>query len=84
MLHAADASLRLLVLDVEPSDQAVGGEPGTVEVVDKKRLFVKTEDGSVELLSLQPEGKRPMSPAEFLNGKPILTGDRFELPVELT
>ena len=55
VLHAGDASLRLLVLDVEPSDQAIAGEPGTVEVVDRKRLFVKTEDGSVELLSLQPE-----------------------------
>ena len=84
VLHAGDASLRLLVLDVEPSDQAITGEPGTVEVVDRKRLFVKTEDGSVELLSLQPEGKRPMSPAEFLNGKTISTGDRFELPAELT
>jgi methionyl-tRNA formyltransferase len=82
VLHAGDASLRLLVLDVEPSDHAVAGEPGTVEVVDKKRLFVKTGDGSVELLSVQPEGKRPMSPAEFLNGKTITTGDRFELPAE--
>lgn len=83
VLHAGDASLRLLVLDVESSDHAVTGEPGTVEVVDRKRLFVKTADGSVEVLSLQPEGKRPMSPAEFLNGKAISAGDRFELPAEL-
>ena len=82
VLHAGDTLLRLLVLDVESSEHVMGGEPGTVEVVDKKRLFVKTEDGSVELLSVQPEGKRPMSPAEFLNGKSISTGDCFELPVE--
>ncbi len=83
VLHSGDASLRLLVLDVESSDHAVTGEPGTVEVVDKKRLFVKTADGSVEVLSLQPEAKRPMSPAEFLNGKTISAGDRFALPAEL-
>ena len=75
VLHAGDASLRLLVLDVESSGQVIAGEPGTVEVVDRKRLFVKTSDGSVELLYVQPEGKRPMSLAEFLNGKAISTGD---------
>jgi methionyl-tRNA formyltransferase len=80
VLHVGETSLRMLVLDVETSDRPVSGEPGTVEVVDKKRLFVKTSDGSVELLSIQPEGKRAMSPAEFLNGKTIATGDRFEIP----
>ena len=45
-------------------------------------ISVKTADGSVELLSVQPEGKRPMSPAEFLNGKAISTGDHFELPAD--
>ena len=80
VLHAGDASLRMLVLDVESSDRSVSGEPGTVEVVENKRLFVKTADGSLELLSVQPEGKRPMSPAELLNGKAITTGDRFAIP----
>ena len=80
VLNSGEASIRMLVLDVETSDHPVSGDPGTVEVVDKKRLFVKTGDGSVELLSVQPEGKRPMSPAEFLNGKSIRTGDWFELP----
>jgi len=84
VLHAGDTSLRLLVLDVDSSDHVIIGEPGTIEVVDRKRLFVKTQEGSVELLLLQPEGKRPMSPAEFLNGKTITTGDRFEIPAELT
>lgn len=80
VLHVGATSLRMLVLDVETSDRSISGELGTVEVVDKKRLFVKTADGSVELLSVQPEGKRAMSPAEFLNGKAIATGDWFEIP----
>ena len=81
-LQTGDDTLRMLVLDVDSSDRVVTGEPGSVEVVDKKRLFVKTGDGSVELLSVQPEGKRPMSPAELMNGKPISTGDRFEVPTD--
>lgn len=83
VLHSGDAAIRMLVLGVEPSEHSVAGEPGTVEVVEKKRLIVKTADGSVELLSVQPEGKRPMSPAEFLNGRAIAGGDRFEIPDQI-
>lgn len=82
VLHSGDSAVRMLVLSVEPSDRSVAGESGTIEVVDNKRLFVKTGDGSVEVLSIQPEGKRPMSTAEFLNGKRISTGDHFEIPAE--
>lgn len=81
VLHVGDTTIRMLVLDVDTSDHTVSGDPGTVDIVDRKRLIVKTGDGSVELLSVQPEGKRPMTPAEFLNGKMIKPGDRFELPV---
>lgn len=80
VLHVGEASLRMLVLEVEASEWSIDGEPGTVEVVDRKQLFVKTGDGCVELLVIQPEGKRPMSPAEFLNGKAITTGSRFAIP----
>lgn len=80
VLHSGDAAVRMLVLSVDLSDHSVAGEPGAVEVVDNRQLFVKTGDGSVELLSIQPEGKRPMTAAEFLNGKRIATGDHFEIP----
>lgn len=42
-------------------------EPGTV-VVDRKRLFVATSDGFVELLDIQLAGKKRMLAADFLNG----------------
>ncbi|HEV3259231.1 MAG TPA: methionyl-tRNA formyltransferase [Gemmataceae bacterium] len=35
------------------------------------------DDTAVEILSLQPAGKRPMSAAEFLRGHPLQPGDRF-------
>jgi methionyl-tRNA formyltransferase len=72
--------LRLLILDVETRDRAIDGEPGTVEVVNRQQLFVKTGDGCVEVLVLQPDGKRAMPPADFLRGHNVQSGDRFLLP----
>lgn len=42
------------------------------------RLLVKAGRDAVELEMLQPEGKRPMSSAEFLRGYPVQPGQRFE------
>jgi methionyl-tRNA formyltransferase len=43
------------------------GEPG--QSLDTKRLIVGCRGGALELLTVSPEGKRPMSGAEFLRGK---------------
>lgn len=48
-------------------------EQGMVTVSDK-RIFVATGDGVLELLEVQPEGKRAMSARDFLNGYPDLHG----------
>ena len=74
--------LRLLILDAEPADRAVPGEPGSIEVEDRKRLFVQTGEGAVEVLTLQPEGRKAMSAAQFLNGRTLSNADRFALPAE--
>lgn len=72
--------LRLLILDAEPVDRAVPGEPGSIEVEDRKRLFVQTGEGAVEVLTLQPEGRKAVSAAQFLNGRALSSADRFALP----
>ncbi|MEW6528072.1 MAG: methionyl-tRNA formyltransferase [Spirochaetota bacterium] len=51
--------------------------PGTV-LVHSKRLFVCTANGSVEVLSLQPETKKPMDANAFINGYRLQEGDAFE------
>lgn len=43
------------------------GAPGAFWM-DGERLLVATADGVLELLELQPEGKRPMLPREFESG----------------
>lgn len=48
------------------------------EVVDATgRLVVATGDGNLEILQVQPAGKRAMSAAEFLRGNRIAAGDRL-------
>lgn len=75
-----DRLIRMLVLEVAPGEMPDTAEPGTVFIVDRKRLFVATGDGSVEVIRVQPQGKRPMTAGEFLNGTPLPDGARFLIP----
>jgi methionyl-tRNA formyltransferase len=79
-LHiAGKPPLRVLVLAVRTtaSDALDGMPPGTPLALDKQRLLVATGTGAIEILKIQPDGKRPMSAAEFLRGRAIAVGDRF-------
>lgn len=52
-------------------------EPGFM-FTEGKKIFLACKGGSIELITLQPEGKKVMSPAECINGRIIKTGDRLE------
>jgi methionyl-tRNA formyltransferase len=52
-------------------------QPGTILDASGERLVVATGAGSLELLQVQAEGKRPMSAREFLAGHRLTAGDRF-------
>jgi methionyl-tRNA formyltransferase len=75
-------SLRLIVLEVAPTESRSSGgsdvTPGSVLSIENKRLLVQTGGGAIEILRLQPEGKRAMTAAEFLAGYPVRPGDRLE------
>lgn len=45
--------------------------PGEI-LVENGRLFIGTGSKALEILSLQPAGKKPMSTSAFLNGNPSL------------
>ncbi len=51
-------------------------KPGTL-ISYAKRLFVCTADGTLEVLLLQPETKKPMDAVAFLNGYRLQEGDKF-------
>lgn len=48
---------------------------GTVLAVDKKGIQIATGDGVLQITQLQPQGKKPMSVQDFLNGR----GDWFKV-----
>jgi methionyl-tRNA formyltransferase len=50
--------------------------PGLI-IQTAPRLLVATSDRSLEILQLQPAGKRSMSAAEFLRGNRVHVGERF-------
>jgi methionyl-tRNA formyltransferase len=53
-----------------------GGPAGQVLLADKSRVLVACGDGGVvELVSVQPEGKRPMRASEWVMGRGVAEGD---------
>lgn len=77
-LQTADRSPeRLLILAVRPGPETVSHPPGGVVSADRGELFVQAGGGVVEIVTIQPPGKRPMSAADFLRGHPLAPGVRF-------
>jgi methionyl-tRNA formyltransferase len=70
--------LRMLVLAIQPAgDRGTNPSPGTVAATADGRLFVRAGDQAIELLEVQPAGKRKMAAAEFLRGHALRPGDRL-------
>jgi methionyl-tRNA formyltransferase len=67
---------RLLILQIAPAgtESAVASEPGAVLTGAGRRLFVRCGDGVVEVLRLQPTGKRAMDAKDFLLGNAVPAG----------
>ncbi len=69
--------LRLIVhrSRVEPSAL---GDAGVVVAADSASVIVAAGSGGIRLETVQVEGKKPMPIEEFLRGRKIEIGDRFE------
>ena len=52
--------------------------PGTIVDVTRNSIDVETGSGRLSILELQPEGKRPMEAREFLSGRNVRPGMRFD------
>ncbi|MCJ1694358.1 methionyl-tRNA formyltransferase [Rathayibacter caricis] len=64
---AAVGDARLKVLAARAVQEAPTLEPGRV-LVEQGRTLVGTGDGAVELVTVQPAGKRPMAAADWARG----------------
>ena len=74
----------LLKSDVAPATPRLNAMPetmpGTIVTVNGNDLMVMTGNGVLKILTLQREGRRPMSPREFLAGRRVETGAVFQQP----
>jgi methionyl-tRNA formyltransferase len=52
-------------------------EPGAVTLIDGNGMAVACGDGEVQILALQPSGKRRLTPADLANGRGIAVGERL-------
>jgi methionyl-tRNA formyltransferase len=66
--------LILLLATAAPGEQAVAG---TILPGEPTRLRVAAGEGVVEVLELQPDGKRRMAAADYLRGRRPQPGDRL-------
>lgn len=72
---------RLMILDLDSADDQVGDDqvgddqvvPGTVRLGDNQ-MWVACGDGWVRINRLKPAGKREMTAAEWLRGRPLAAG----------
>jgi len=60
---------------------AGGATPGQVVVADKSRVMVACGQACVELVTVQPEGKRAITGAEWVMGRGVAEGDLLGSPV---
>jgi len=58
-----------------PMSPAAAHAPGTVTLASGDRLVVACGDGGCAVLRVKPAGKREMSAAEWLRGRPVAAGD---------
>ena len=70
-------NLRLKIVDCQPQTQVPAAPPGTLEIVERQKLFVATAEGTLQLLQIQPATKKAMAARDFINGYQLQTGERF-------
>ena len=64
-----ERDLEVKVFETAPADVKFSDDVAAGDIlVEGKRLFVKTEDGALEILQLQPSGKKRMDTSAFLLG----------------
>ena len=74
---AGGEPLRLLRAEAAADAGPPFPAPGTVTAADRGGIEVQTGAGRLRVLRLQRPGKRPMSAADFLNGRGLLPGQRL-------
>ncbi|MFA5138788.1 MAG: methionyl-tRNA formyltransferase [Elusimicrobiota bacterium] len=86
-LPGARRPLRVLILkaSVDPESGGSSGTPGSIVRVEGPRgVLVQCASGRLWVQEVQPEGKRPISATDFINGARLKTGGLLETVHERT
>jgi methionyl-tRNA formyltransferase len=75
--RSAGVPVRLNIDRVQLADPGELASASGDVVEASNRLLVSTGNGILEILEVQPAGKRAMSAADFLRGNRVSVGDRF-------
>ena len=70
-------NLRLKIIACQPIPGMFVTPPGTLKIGEKRKLFVATSDGTLQLLRVQPATKKVMEAGDFINGYQLQTGEQF-------
>jgi methionyl-tRNA formyltransferase len=68
---------RIILVRTRPESEPASGIPGEILEAHGEVLRVGTGEGTLRILELQPEGRRPLTAREFLAGHPVSAGARF-------
>lgn len=71
----------LKIIHAQARPCAVTAAPGTVTACGGGAFEIACADGTLRVTEVQPEGKRRMDAAAFLNGRGIAAGDMLTTPV---
>lgn len=65
-VHSAQGIVKVWQAQTSPEQHA---KPGSVIKADKTGIYISCAQGTLVVTQLQPPGKKPMSAADFLNGR---------------
>jgi methionyl-tRNA formyltransferase len=69
--------LKIISVELAPKvPSPVGSDPGTI-FKHQRQVYVTTGEGVLQLITVQPAGKKPMDAAALLNGQPELLGSQL-------
>jgi methionyl-tRNA formyltransferase len=71
------AGARYLIHRTRATGESAGAPSGTVVRAEGETLAIATGDGVIEVVQVQPEGRRPMTAREFLSGHKVVPGTRL-------
>jgi methionyl-tRNA formyltransferase len=63
---------------VASTDPSTSGQPGDVLTPNSHEITIQCGSGTIQIVTLQPDGKRAMPVGDFLRGRKLAAGDRFQ------